>query len=80
MDGFGGRRVGSNPDWCPAAFSSSSTTPSAQGAQRHHAEDAPAFCPLSITSLQSQLDLSEEDLPSERTDLMKISVKKIWKK
>lgn len=75
-DGFGGRRGGSNPGWCSAAFSSCSTTPSAQGAQRHQAERALAFCPLPITSLQSQSDLGEKDLPSERADLMKIAVKR----
>lgn len=46
-----------------------------QGAQRHRAEGALAFCPPPITSLQSQLDLGKKDLPSEITDLMKITVK-----
>lgn len=76
-DGFGGRRVGSNPGQRSGAFSSCSTTPSAQGAQRLHADGALAFCPLPITSLQSQLDLlREKDLPSERTDLRKIAAKR----
>lgn len=44
-DWFGVRRVGTKPGWCSAAFSSSSVTSSAQGAQRHHAEGALAFCP-----------------------------------
>lgn len=76
-DGFGGRRVGSNPGQRSGAFSSCSTTPSAQGPQRLHADGALAFCHLPITSLQSQLDLlREKDLPSERTDLRKIAAKR----
>lgn len=56
-----------NPGWCSTAFFFFfSTTPSAQGAQRHHAEGALAFFPLPITSFQSQLDLSKKDLLSER--------------